>query len=1409
MLENDTTENPMYTAVHYDRFNELMFLWLADGRREVKRIKHRFYTPVRGQYGAMPCGMSDIYGNEVYEVVTTSRDELDYRNRNIGPHNLLSECDIDFRTRWLQEFYKEEETLTFNINDINICYLDIEVSAVGRFPVPEKAEYPVNCVTIYFSKYKKYYTFGLNRDIGDETRKKIGAKNGEYINCKTEKELLIMLFKTISENNVDILTAYNCIYENENIWLEDKILPIKKIKIKDKLLKFGEVEHHVYTGEKTGYEIELCNGKKLTTSSKHIFPIYHKDKGKYKYFKTLEDSLKDERVCDFEKRLTDQDVFLKLEMGNNKNKTLTYRDLLKNNLEYFLQHNEFDIVINRCDLRDKLLKNDTFKKRKDIPAEVRGKDFWKRASNFWSYKNLKECLLVDDIKSLIQTEKKCCFLFGGNRKVELDLDEKISDDYLYLLGMLYTDGTWNTYDKAPCVYNTDKGIINKLIKVLNKSIRNRKINNINDIYKNKDGVYQLKFSHRTSHFGLLLPLIYSSKMNKHINVELFSLLSNDQFFSFFSGCIDGDGCISNNIITLACEKKKDRSILQDLLQWNGVFSFNNNRRLLLSKTYVNKAIYENLNLFHSKKKEKIKKIITNKNENSPSDKIKKMVGDDYVIIKIKKINKTNKCKMYDITTSSHYFIANGIKTHNCHFFDMLYLINRSAKLSVDLKLLSRLPERYKSAYISKRDNQLKIGGTELLDYLSLYRHFSRNERDNYKLDTIGEAEVGKTKEPLPDGYKSWINYWDDWVWYNFCDVELMVEIEEKCKLFETVVSACAEARVSFDSIFEPKKMLVGFILNILHKQNIVMPPLRENVRESFPGAYVYATADYYLDLVSYDFRSMYPSFIMSANISPETKVVRRDGKFYDALGNYLPNVTEKDLSRSPFKPSGDYEIFYMKGKEGIIPKVTNIIFNGRVELKNKMKAVEKAGRLNEANVYDMRQNAFKIFGNALYGLLGNPYFQFYDIDNSATVTTYGQLLIKYTCKQLCEYFESGFGVDERFKNAFGDFPKLDKSMEGTYINENGQECYHRLSHGDTDSFFVKYSDIFAPYKDKKGKEVEVLAFSGNQIISKNVYDVNDVVDDVRASKLDFHKSCLKYCPSWAELPNEKKKKAFDEGIFMEGNHRVIYNRYTLTDFCRIVDAVLMEDVLAKIMDDYAKQWNLRDDVLFLKREKCVTQAIVTRRKKYICKVESNEDVKIFDEKKKLKFTGIEAIRSDSTPFTRKHLLTLIDNLLESNMNKKLIKDEYLQIKTDFFDLIEQKKIYDISIPSGISKDPPEYDEYCIMDDKDRKAVDWRLRAGTVWNHLIETDDVLKELMLEPIYQQAKVKFIKVTPNKYGLKSIAYIGNECPEYLLEIFNPDWNGQWKRTFGNVMDRLFVAIGWGKDFENDQTDLMLEIF
>jgi len=940
----------MYTSVYYDRFNEYMFYWLTDGSRGAKKVKHRFYTPVKGQYGAMPCNMVDIYGNEMYECIVSGRDEANFRNDNMGRYNLLSECDVDFRTRWLDNFYKGEDDLRFNIEDFNICYLDIEVESPDRFPEQNLAEYPVNCVTIYFSKLKKYYVFARNRDLKPETLKKLEENNADYINCPTETDLITSLYTKIADNNVDILTAYHAA------------------------------------------------------------------------------------------------------------------------------------------------------------------------------------------------------------------------------------------------------------------------------------------------------------------------------------------------------------------------------------------------------------------------------------------------------------------------FDITYLVNRSSKLIIDLKLLSRLPYKYKSAYISKRDEQLKIGGTEIIDYLGLYKKFTLKERDDFKLDTIGELEVGERKAPLPDGYKSWQNYWDDWVWYNFKDVELMTKIEEKRKLFETTISACAEARVTFDSIFETKKMLVGFIMNYLHQNNIVMPPLRENVRESFPGAYVYAAMGYYTNLVSGDFRAMYPTFIKDANVSPETKVIKLNGKFYDSQNNEM-DVTEDALVRSPWGANGKYEVFYRKDIKGIIPKVTERIFDGRTALKDKMKSAKRAGNFDEANVYDTRQQAYKIFGNGLYGLLGNPYFQFYDIDNSATITAYGVKLITYTIEKLCYYFENVLEKDERYFKAFGEYPVLDDKLKGTFVNADEHVGYNRLSHGDTDSFFVKYDDIYKSFGENVGKKVSVYVFDSNRVVFKNEYDLSSP-DAERKSKLQFNYACTEYCPNWKDISDEDKKKTFRDGIFTQGNIRIIYNRYCLTDYCRILDAALMEDVFAKIMQEFADNWSLKQNTIYLKREKCVNQSIVTAKKKYICNVESDEDIKIFDDNKKFKITGLEIVRSSTTPFARKYLLSLIKELLK-NMDKNFIRERYVNIKKEFYDMIEEEKYYDISIPSGMKTEPPKYTDYENWPDADRKKLDWRPRAASVWNHLIENDELLKDKMLEPIYANTKVKFIKVTPNKFGLNSIAFIGDNCPKELFNVFNPNWNEQWEKTFANIMDRLFIAIGWGKNFENDQTDLMMELF
>ena len=77
--------------------------------------------------------------------------------------------------------------------------------------------------------------------------------------------------------------------------------------------------------------------------------------------------------------------------------------------------------------------------------------------------------------------------------------------------------------------------------------------------------------------------------------------------------------------------------------------------------------------------------------------------------------------------------------------------------------------------------------------------------------------------------------------------------------------------------------------------------------------------------------------------------------------------------------------------------------------------------------------------------------------------------------------------------------------------------------------------------------------------------------------------------------------------------------------------------------------------------------------------------------------------------------------------------------------------------------------------------------------------------LEPIYENSKVKFVNVHPNRYGVTKIAYVGKECPKRIFELFTPDWDDQWEKTFGKALGRLFEAIGWHAKFEDDDRDLL----
>jgi len=211
---------------------------------------------------------------------------------------------------------------------------------------------------------------------------------------------------------------------------------------------------------------------------------------------------------------------------------------------------------------------------------------------------------------------------------------------------------------------------------------------------------------------------------------------------------------------------------------------------------------------------------------------------------------------------------------NIEFFDISYLYNRATQIVSQsvANLLSPISQVHWSDF----HNRYKIAGVNVLDYLALYKRFTFSERPSYRLDAIGDYEVGEKKVEyegtLNDLYE---NDLEKFVQYNLQDVKLVKKIDDKLNFIEIGRGLAHLGHVPYEDVFMSSRYLEGSILVYLRKNNIVAPNKPKNKikkgDKKFVGAYVQEPIkgkhNWVYDL---DITSMYPSCIMSLNISPET-----------------------------------------------------------------------------------------------------------------------------------------------------------------------------------------------------------------------------------------------------------------------------------------------------------------------------------------------------------------------------------------------------------------------------------------------------------------------------------------------------------------------------------------------------------
>ena len=220
---------------------------------------------------------------------------------------------------------------------------------------------------------------------------------------------------------------------------------------------------------------------------------------------------------------------------------------------------------------------------------------------------------------------------------------------------------------------------------------------------------------------------------------------------------------------------------------------------------------------------------------------------------------------------------------NIDGFDIPYLYNRTVRV-MDHQIANVLSP-IGVVYYNENKKRFKIAGVSCMDYLPLYKLYNYTQKSSYRLDAIGNDEVviGKIEYDgtLDDLYRDDINKFID---YNLNDVVIVKALDDKLKFMELARTVSHVGHVPYEDVFFSSRYLEGAILVYMQKLGVVAPNKDFNAREKmnsdekFSGAFVKdpipGRYDWVFDL---DLTSMYPSVIMTLNISPEMKIGRLEG----------------------------------------------------------------------------------------------------------------------------------------------------------------------------------------------------------------------------------------------------------------------------------------------------------------------------------------------------------------------------------------------------------------------------------------------------------------------------------------------------------------------------------------------------
>ncbi|WP_459201933.1 DNA-directed DNA polymerase [Methanococcus sp. CF] len=333
-----------------------------------------------------------------------------------------------------------------------------------------------------------------------------------------------------------------------------------------------------------------------------------------------------------------------------------------------------------------------------------------------------------------------------------------------------------------------------------------------------------------------------------------------------------------------------------------------------------------------------------------------------------------------------------IYTYNGDNFDFPYLKKRAEIFGLDLKL-------------GKNDEKIKItkGGINSKSYIpgrvhiDLYPIARRLlNLTKYRLENVTEALFGIKKVDV--GHENIPKMWDSLdktlVEYSHQDAYYTQKMGEQFLPLEIMFSRVVNQSLYDINRMSSSQMVEYLLLKNSYNKGVIAPnkpsgkEYQKRIRSSYEGGYVKEPIKgIHEDIVSMDFLSLYPSIIMSHNLSPETIDCDccNDEENEEILGHK-----------------------FCKKNIGIIPKTLMDLIDRRKKVKKILKEkAEKEEFDEEYQILDYEQKSIKVLANSHYGYLAFPMARWYSRDCAEITTHLGR---KYIQKTIEEAENFGFKV---------------------------------------------------------------------------------------------------------------------------------------------------------------------------------------------------------------------------------------------------------------------------------------------------------------------------------------------------------------------------------------------------------------